>query len=253
MSEFYTYKNVGRDLCVVIDSPQDVGEPCPCIVFFTGGGFRYGGYQQFETQARYFSKKGFVCARICFRNRKQDGTQKITILDCLDDAAEGICWIKDNAEKLHVDCNMIIGAGSSAGSFLVASLCVTGRIQFCGLTLYNPVLDIIEVGQVNRTMYNWLCKVGVEKLQEISPLQNVTADLPPTFIVVGEFDPYKMWTEAFATSARECGVKVEQHTIAGMSHGFTNRTTWRIPISLWAHIFLQRQGLCHEAFDLSKI
>ena len=196
----------------------------PAMIFFFGGGWNKGTIKQFEPHAKYFSRRGMVCFLVDYRvyNRQQT-----TPFESLKDAKSAIRYIKDNADKFHIDSSTIIAAGGSSGGHLAAATALINDYNensdnisvSCipnALVLFNPVFDNGPGG----FGYN---RIG-DTYKDFSPLHNIKEGAPPTIVFLGTNDKLiPVETAKYYQKVMEkVKSKCELHLYDGQGHGFFN-------------------------------
>ncbi|MBT3383386.1 MAG: alpha/beta hydrolase [Prolixibacteraceae bacterium] len=191
-----TYKEIdGHLLEMIIYKPKmPTGIKLPAIVFFFGGGWVGGTTSHFELQAKYFATRGIVAICPDYRTYK---SHKTTPFESVKDARSSMRYLKKYGSDLGIDTNKIVASGGSAGGHLAASTAIIDDINEesddlllspkpFALALFNPVVDTGKKGY------------GKEKMNgrefEISPVHQITSELPPTIILHGKNDktvPYE--------------------------------------------------------------
>ncbi len=197
----------------------------PVLVFYFGGGWAKGSVNQFLPHARYFAKKGMVCALVDYRVRSKDGTDPFT---SLMDAKSAMRYIKSNMQKHHIDSSRVVASGGSAGGHLAAAcqlvkgyddpqddLSISTKVS--ALVLFNPVLDNGPDGYG----YN---RIG-KQYTSFSPFFQDKKGMADVLILQGTADkliPVKTM-ETFCESVREAGSYCNLVLYAEAKHGFFNR------------------------------
>ncbi|EPR69838.1 lipase, putative esterase [Cyclobacterium qasimii M12-11B] len=219
-----TYKIVGNDtLKMDIYLSDEQKKDKPAIVFFFGGGWVSGSWDQFRPHALHFSQKGFVTILVDYRVSSR---QKTSPFDAIEDAKAAMKYVKKNAERLGLDSAKVIASGGSAGGHLAAA---TATIQgFEGLEdrkisskpiallLYNPVIDNGPAGYG----YDRLA----DRYKEVSPLHNLNKGVPPTLFLLGTKDQLIPVATAkyYKTAMEKLGSYCELILYEGQPHGFFN-------------------------------
>ncbi len=166
----------------------DTAKKHPVIVFYFGGGWNDGTISQFEPQAKYFLKRGVICILVDYRVKKR---QQTTPFESLKDAKSAIRYIRQHADKYHIDTSKIVAAGGSAGGQLAAATALIDNYNentdnlsvSCipnALVLFNPVIDNGPGG------YGY-DRIG-DAYKNFSPLHNIKNGTPPTIIFLGTND-----------------------------------------------------------------
>lgn len=203
---------------------ERTGKRYPAIVFFFGGGWVTGSPVQFEKHAAYFTSRGMVSILADYRTKSRNNT---TPFDAVMDAKSAIRYVRKNAMLLHVDTGRIAAAGGSAGGHLAAAAATlkglndpsddtTVSPRPNALILFNPVIDNGPEG------YGY-AKVGA-RYKEISPIDNITGQLPPTIIFLGTKDQLipVATAELYKKRMEAAGNRCEVFLYEGQKHGFFN-------------------------------
>jgi len=247
----YVYKTIGdRELKVDILYPDDwkSTDRRAAIVFFSGGAWRSGGTGQFAPQAGYFAQRGLVTVRAEYRDSTKDKVKPDT---CLQDAISAMRWVRKNVDKLGIDPGRIVSSGGSAGGYLAAAVATIDA--YCSpdddlsispkpnaTVLFNPVLDFVSLDLASRF------GLDPELAAQISPLQHVDGDLPPTLILIGSEDRFLDQNREFMSKAKELGVRIEMDLAKGQPHAYFNRSPWMEKTVLSADSFLVSLGYLAE-------
>ena len=196
----------------------------PAIVFYFGGGWNGGSIKQFEPHARYFSRRGMVSFLVDYRVRSRHQT---TPFESLKDAKSAIRFIREHADKFHVDTSKIVASGGSAGGHLAAATALiddynenTDNISISSipnaLILFNPVIDNGPGG------YGY-DRIG-DAYKNFSPLHNIKNGAPPTILFLGTNDDLipvetaKYYQKVMENVDSRCDL----HLYDGQEHGFFN-------------------------------
>jgi acetyl esterase len=166
----------------------DAAKKYPVMVFFFGGGWTGGSIKQFEPHAKYFSQRGMICFLVDYRVKKRQQTRPF---ESLKDAKSAIRYIKEQADKFHIDTSQIVAAGGSAGGQLAAATALiddynetTDNMSVScipnALVLFNPVIDNGPGG------YGY-DRIG-DDYKSFSPLHNIKKGAPPTILFLGTND-----------------------------------------------------------------
>lgn len=244
------YKTVGdRELKVRIHKPAEAkaGDARPAIVLFHGGGWVGGLPRQFDEQAQYLATRGLVCIQPAYRLLSRDEAKQPPDI-CIQDAKSAMRWVRSHARELGIDPNRVAAGGGSAGGHLAAFVGLAEGIddpqddktvsaKANALVLFNPVLD-------NGPEGGWgTARVG-DRVQELSPAHNISADDPPTTIFVGRNDKLipTATMERFAANMKKAGVRCDLHIYDGEGHGFFNSDPSRTITLIEADKFLTSLG-----------
>jgi acetyl esterase/lipase len=214
----------------------------PAIVFFYGGAWKVGSLNQFLDQAQYFSLRGLVAVRAEYRIESRHGTSPEK---CVEDGKSAFRWLRQNASELGIDPERIIGAGGSAGGHVAIAAFTTTGIEAPGedqsfsprpdlLVLFNPVFDATLPTRVERLQ-------SKELARQISPLYNLSQDVPAVVMFYGTEDRILQEARSFMARAKELGLRAHLYVAEGQGHGFFNQSPWKERTLYLSDQFLQRE------------
>jgi acetyl esterase/lipase len=196
----------------------------PAIIFYFGGGWISGSIKQFEPHAKYFSQRGMICILVDYRVKKRHQT---TPFESLKDAKSAIRYIREHADKFHIDSSKIVASGGSAGGHLAAATAIINGYNentdnmsvSCipnALVLFNPVIDNGPGG------------FGYDRIDDayksFSPLHNIKNGAPPTILFLGTNDniiPVET-VKYYQKVMEKVNSRCELHLYEGQGHGFFN-------------------------------
>jgi acetyl esterase/lipase len=120
----------GEAYTLKMDIYQDLNQnkPGPCIVYYFGGGWMHGEYQQVTQKAVYFRElvklveQGFTVVSPSYRLSTQSAFPA-----CIHDCKGVIRFLKANSEKYHIDPERIGVLGNSAGGHLAAMVAMSAN------------------------------------------------------------------------------------------------------------------------------
>jgi acetyl esterase/lipase len=160
----------------------------PVVVFFYGGGWRSGYKELYSYVGKALARRGYVAVLPDYRIYPQ-----VLYPEFLDDGAQAVRWVKDNAKKFGGDAEQIFLMGHSAGAHIAAMLAIdatwlnkvglkpgrdiAGLIGLAGPYDFLPLKDDVLVaifGGANRP--------------ETQPIGYVTAGAPPALLLTGNKD-----------------------------------------------------------------
>jgi acetyl esterase/lipase len=216
-----------------IYTPARNDDPLPLIVWIHGGGWKFGSKSACPVLA--WTQKGYVVASINYR-LSRDAKFPAQIEDC--EAAIG--WLREHAEKYHIDRDRVVVWGESAGGHL-ASLVGTAwdvteweQGQEKGFCRVEAVIDWYGRSDLTPVSTNpafadspsafLLGGSGDEVARlsrEASPIFYASRDDPPFLIMHGDQDkvvPLRQ-SQAFAEALKKVGVKVKLLVLKGLGHG----------------------------------
>lgn len=238
------YKSVGGvDLKLWAFAPDTANsEAAPAMLFFFGGGWNGGSPKQFVHQAQALATRGMVGIVVDYRVKSRHGVKAVS---CVEDAWDALRYVKANASDLGVDPDRVGVGGGSAGGHLAACL---GTI-YAGepdapeaLALYNPATVLAPIDwdlsalprlQDQLDQANAMIETRQAELEhrlgvppeELSPLNHVSPQTPPTIIFHGTDDRTTPYLSAvlFETRLQAAQVDVTLTTYKGAGHGFFNK------------------------------
>lgn len=199
------------------------GKAYPAIVFFFGGGWMSGSFNQFEAQAKYLAAKGMIAITADYRVEKRNHT---TPFDAVEDAKSAIRYLRKNSVKLGIDPDKLAAGGGSAGGHIAAAADLTALDNKTedlnissrpnALVLFNPVFN-------NGPGNYGYDRIG-SRYREISPFHNIKKNAAPTIIFFGTkdqlvpVDTAKKYQEVMRKNGNRC----ELFFYEGQVHGFFN-------------------------------
>lgn len=220
------YKSIGdRSLNLHIFNPEghQPSDTRAAFITFHGGGWVNRDARYFYPFADYFAKKGLVGISVEYRlHNKETG---VSVFDCVKDARTAVRYIRSHAAELGIDPNKIIVSGGSAGAHLAAGTALFDEVNESSddlsvsptpnvLVLYYPVIDTSTEGYGNE-------KIG-DRWKELSPVDNVHENLPPTLVLHGTGDtvtPY-VGAQRFEQKMLEAGNPCQLISHEGGVHGY---------------------------------
>jgi len=230
-----------RDLLVEGRLPVRVyhpspGSPLPLVVYFHGGGFVAGGVAVADRACRGLAvAAGVVVVSVEYRLSPETpfpGPQ--------EDCVAAVRWAVAHAAELGADADRLVLAGDSAGATLAASTSRTlrdggGPVVVHQLLVYPTLapprgrttpslVDNAADFSMTTASLDWFWDhhlAGAPATPEAAPLLATDlAGLPPTTLVVAEFDPLRDEGVDYANALEAAGVPVTLHAVPGTIHGF---------------------------------
>ena len=198
------------------------------IVFFHGGGWAYGSPSEFFTTCERYAKMGIVTFSVDYRLSIDNGeipSKTISPIECVMDAKTAMRWVRENADKFHINKNKIVAAGQSAGGQLALSTAMIDEYneKSDNLTISSRPDAILLFSACVNTVEGWCDRLLAdrrEKIWSISPAHNIKPGLPPMIEFHGiDDEQVPKWTvQYFETEMQKAGNYFEQHMFEGRKH-----------------------------------
>ena len=214
-------------------APKEKG-PSPVVINIHGGGWNKG-QKESQTGFNTFFKQGFAVANIGYRL-----TGQATAPAAVEDTRCALIYLIKNAKELNIDPNKIVIMGGSAGGHLalmggllandhrfdgncpgVENIKVAAIIDKYGISDvwdwgYGPVIS-------SKSATRWLGDKAKDQqfAMSVSPINYVTKNSPPVFIVHGDADPVVPYQQSvdLHKKLKAAGVVTEFITVEGGLHG----------------------------------
>lgn len=213
------------------------------ILLVHGGGWILGERGMMAPLASEFANQGFLAATVEYRLVREAAWPAQ-----LEDVIAAVQWVAENAQRLGVDADRIVLAGASAGGHL--ALMAAERLRDQGLVA--AVISLFSASELTvdpqpaKGQFGAAMLLGEDAsqdaLQAASPLYQVSAGFPPTFLLHGGSD----WMIDPAASLRlyqklvDLGVTAELHIVAGALHEFVEEPGLKGPMVSEIALFLSR-------------
>lgn len=245
----------GRDLHIDIYRPDDLPPDATALILWHGGGWRRGDRTVMAELAKLIAADGVLCLAAEYRlNGEALWPAQI------HDTKAAIRWTRANASSLGIDADKIGGLGSSAGAHLVLMAAGTpndprfegdgGNARLstalqAAIAIYPPTLLFTGDDRPSgASPANALAPNAAtsELAREASPIEYVSADYPPTFLLHGTADKVVPVTATLrmADALRGLRAPVETHVLHDLPHGFANYPSFRPLVATEASNFLRR-------------
>lgn len=158
-----------------------VGAGRPVVVWFHGGGLTGGSK---ELPARLVSE-GYVVVAPNYRL-----IPRVTVGECIDDAAAAVAWTFENIGRYGGDRSKIFVAGHSAGGYLTSMIGLDRRqLRRYGVEA-DSIAALIPFSGQAITHFSHRKSQGIGELQptvdSLAPLFYVRPDCPPYIIITGD-------------------------------------------------------------------
>ncbi|WP_073231765.1 alpha/beta hydrolase [Pedobacter caeni] len=227
--------SAGHEIKIRIYRPSD-SPSLPVIVYFHGGWFMWGDLDIHDRPLRSLANlSGAIVISVAYRLAPE-----YAFPNGFNDCYFALNWIAANAGDLGIDAHHIVLAGDSAGGALAAavaqhSLTEKGPSIFCQVLIYpvtdssletaswlefseGPVLTL-EGGKIAWDLY--APHAEDRKNPKAAPLLSKDfSSLPPTLMILAEYDPLRDEAMQYVQKLRLAGVPVKESLYKGMIHGF---------------------------------
>ena len=226
-----TYKTVnGCDLEIHLFLPKEntQNKKVPAIVYFSGGSWTEGKPDWNFWACQSYAEKGWVGITVEYRLAYRHGTLPF---EAVMDAKSAIRWLREHSDKYNIDANKIIASGNSAGGHLVlATALVENWNEKTDNLKYSCVPNVLMVnsGVYDLTDENtlWIRQdlknrnQSESLVKEISPINLVKNDFPPTLIIHGTNDRNVPFASAkeFVDKMKLEGNDINFYPIEGAGH-----------------------------------
>ena len=208
-------------------------DPLPAMIFFHGGGWVAGGLDTHDGVCRRLANaSGCRLVSVDYRLAPEHPFPA-----GIQDAEAAVRALAGAADAYRIDAARLGVAGDSAGAGLAAAVCQQARAsgpQIAFQLLICPILDVAaeSASRVELAEGYFLSRATLERDLElyaplmrddprVSPLRAVDLEgLPPAYIHVAEFDPFRDEGLAYAARLRAAGVAVAETRHEGMIHYF---------------------------------
>jgi len=214
--------------------PPKTAAPTPVIINIHGGGWNHGKKEEQGGFATYF-KAGFAVANMEYRL-----TGQATAPAAIEDTRCMLIYLIRNAKELNIDVKKIVIMGGSAGGHLALMGGLLGNdhrfdthcpgvenIKVAAIIDKYGITDVWDWGYgpkiSSKSATNWLGDKAKDQAfaKSVSPINYVTKNSPPVFIVHGDADPTVPYQQSVDLHKKlmEAGVKTEFITVPGGLHG----------------------------------
>ncbi len=222
----------------------------PCLVWVHGGGFSGGDLEMNEADVvarEVVARAGAVVASVDYALGP-----RVTYPIPHRQVVAAVRWVVDHAADLGIDpARVTLGGASAGGALSIAAareLGAAGGPRPTSLVLAYPVAHSrcpVDPGQESAmTGLPGLLRFSPEVIAamngdyvaghenprwafvDLEPAGDHAAleGLPPSLVLVSEYDDLRPTAELFIDQARAAGCQVERRLCAGMLHGHLNRT-----------------------------
>lgn len=217
------------DLYLNLDSKT----PTPVIINIHGGGWNKG-VKESQTGFNTFFKAGYAVVNMEYRL-----SQQATAPAAIEDTRCMLIYLVEHAKDLNIDPKKIVIMGGSAGGHLALmggllgndrrfdNNCMTSKeIRVAAIIDKYGITDVDDwsFGKLkSKSALQWLGSKIADKefIKSVSPINYVTKNSPPVFIVHGDADPTVPYQQSayLYRKLQEMGVDSQFITVPGGLHG----------------------------------
>jgi acetyl esterase/lipase len=220
------------------DPEPGAGATVPAMLWIHGGGMIFGSVEGDDFMCRtWVARIGGVLASVEYRLAPEHPYPAH-----VDDCYAALTWLFANAADLGVDPARISIGGASAGGGIAAGTALLardrGEVALANQILIFPMIDdrdatpstheitFPKVWNRESNRHGWRAylgdRVGTDDVPLYAAPARATVDdlrgLPPTYMDVGELDPFRDEDIAYATRLLQAGVPCELHVTPGVYH-----------------------------------
>lgn len=211
--------------------------PAAAMLWIHGGGMIFGSVEGDDFLCRTMCRMtGAVIVSVDYRLSPEHQHPAH-----VEDAYAALRWLDAHADELGVDPTRIAIGGASAGGGIAAGTALLardrGEVEVSFQYLVYPMIDdrgitasndaITQPGVWNResNRHGWRAYLGDDRSNVpiyAAPARATVEQLrglPPTYMDVGELDPFRDEDIAYATALLQAGVPCELHVTPGAFHG----------------------------------
>ena len=184
--------------------PKELAGKIPVIVNVHGGGWVYGDKNVYQWYCMDLASRGFAVVNYTYRL-----APKYKYPAGIEDTNRLFEWLMNNANEYGLDTQNLFAVGDSAGAHMLSVYCaILGNPEYaktydlrsipdlsikavclnCGC--YDAVLKVLDTSQLTgKLMRDVLPKKGtMEELEWISPINYVTEQFPPSYVMTCNHD-----------------------------------------------------------------
>ena len=200
--------------------------PAPVVLWIFGGGWRIGS-KGYHVNVRELTSAGIAVASMQYRM-----SRTAVYPAQLEDCQAAVQWLRSNGSRYGLDPQRIGASGESSGGHLAALLAAAeGKSRIRAVCALYPPTDLVTLGQKYAKTYkrgsiNSLLGGPIEQKLDLaaaaSPINHVSAALPPFLIIHGELDgivPLEQ-SERLFNALAEAHVDAQLMVVPGKGHWF---------------------------------
>jgi acetyl esterase/lipase len=208
-----SYGDAGRWHLLDVYEPRTAGANRPVFIHFHGGHFASGHKSREAASLLYrLASHGWVCVSANYRLRAASAFPNALI-----DAKRVVAWVRDHADELGADPEMLVVSGSSAGAHLAAGLALTPN-----QARYQPGFASSETSVAGAVgFYGYYGPVSASP--DSSPVHDIGPHAPPFLVLDAGQDSYVPVNggRSFADALRSASERpVGYAELPGAQHAF---------------------------------
>ncbi|MBO9708915.1 MAG: alpha/beta hydrolase [Caulobacter sp.] len=200
-------------------APKAEVQGAPVAIFLYGGSWDSGRRQDYGWAGRALAAQGFLALVPDYRLFPD------LYPSFLEDGAQAVRWVVDNAARLGGDPARVVLIGHSAGAYNAAMLALDGRwLKAVGVDpavvkawagLSGPYDFLPLDSPITKRTFG-----RIEDLPATQPARYVRADAPPAFLASGDPDVTvkPRHTRRLGKALGEAGARVEVRLYPGLGH-----------------------------------
>lgn len=232
------------------------GKKLPVLIFIHGGGFFGGSIDNVEQICRTFADRGDIAVVSAGYRLAPEHPYPAALLDCYT----VVEYLATHGENEKIDTKNIFVSGDSAGGNLTLAVALLDSFHFKThyvkrIAAYYPVTTCTTNGvgkywdtahipvqseRERQLVHEYIAEFAAQDIQAcawysgkadcsnplISPLyatDDMLRSLPPVKIIIGEFDPLKLQTDALVERLENLEAAFEYTIYNGMIHAFIDK------------------------------
>jgi len=160
--------------------PEDT-TGCPIVVWFHGGGLIQGS----KSIPNKLKNSGLIVIAVGYRL-----APKVTVADCIDDAAAAVAWVFEKIKNYGGDPQKIFISGHSAGGYLTNMIGLDKKWLFKYNIDADSIAGLIPFSGQAISHFTYRQANGIKATQpiidEFAPLYYVRPNAPPLVIITGD-------------------------------------------------------------------
>ncbi len=212
----------GQPLLMDAFLPEGPG-PFPAVIVVHGGGWEAGDRRTYVSPLLdVLAQSGFAYFSIDYRL-----TPYVSNVEQLEDVRSAVRYVRQHAQRFHVDPNHISLAGESAGGQMVAQVAslpcsdcsVKALLSLYGVYDFSQFTNEVDGKQMLARIFgNWTLPI----LRAASPIEHISRTLPPLYLIQGTNDELYPGALAYDKALSAVGVTHKLVVLKDAPHGMEN-------------------------------